>query len=498
VLTELLNSTNCSKLTQAEELTFTEEIAKVAGEMAIAEKSFKQFVKQAWHIIEPGVPFIDGYHIDVICEHLEAVYKLQIQNLIINIPPRHMKSLLVSVFFPAWVWLNDPYSKWLCSSYGQDLSTRDSLKCRRLIQSLWYQSRWSDKYTITSDQNQKTRFENDKTGYRLSTSVDGVATGEGGDYVVVDDAHNVKQAESETKRLAVLKWWDEVMSTRINNPKTGRFIIVMQRVHEKDLTGHVLAKENSDYVHLCLPARYEVDREPKILETSIGFKDKRTKDGDPLWPDMYDDKELKKLEDKLGSYAAAGQLQQRPSPREGGMFNVTDFKIVDKIGKVVRGVRYWDKAGTEGGGCYTAGVLVYKLEDGSYLIADVVRGQWEAPERERRIKQMTILDGKSITQWVEQEGGSGGKESAQATIKNLAGYTARADRVTGSKIVRAEPYSAQVAIGNVKVLNRPWTNTFLDEHGLFPMGGFKDQVDSASGAFNKLASGVVAGVMGAR
>ena len=218
MLAELLNSTNCSKRqVPTKKLEVTEEIIKIAGEMTEAESLFKSFVKQAWHIVEPGTEFIPGYHIDVICEHLEALYKLIIQNLLINIPPRHMKSLLVSVFFPCWVWLNDPYSKFLCSSYAQDLSTRDSLKCRRLIQSLWFQSRWLEKFTITSDQNQKTRFENDKSGYRLSTSVDGLATGEGGDYVIVDDPHNVKQAESETKRLAVLKWWDETMSTRINN-----------------------------------------------------------------------------------------------------------------------------------------------------------------------------------------------------------------------------------------------------------------------------------------
>ncbi len=499
MLTELLNSTSClKKQAPTKKLEVTAEIAKIAEEMNKAESSLKSFVKQAWHVVEPATPFVDGYHIDVICKHLEAVTNGQIQNLVINMPPRHMKSLLVSVFWPCWVWLHNPYSKWLFLSYVQTLSTRDSLKCRRLIQSLWYQARWSDKFTITSDQNQKMRFENDKTGYRLSTSIDGAATGEGGNYVVVDDAHNVKEAESETKRIGVLRVWDEVLPTRVNNPKKDSFVVVMQRVHEKDLTGHILAKENG-YILLCLPARYEVNRKPKIPVTPIGFKDRRKIDGEPLWKGMYGNKELKDLENTLGAYATAGQLQQRPSPREGGMFDITNFRFAERIGNTVRGIRYWDKAGTKDAGCYTCGVLMYKMADDTFLIADVVRGQWEAPERERRIKQAAQLDGKRITVWVEQEGGSGGKESVQSTVKNLVGFNARADKVTGAKEVRAEPYSAQVEIGNVYILNnestKRWVNKFLDEHGLFPMGEFKDQVDASAGAFNKLNFGSRAGVI---
>jgi len=458
-------------------------LIKIAG----AEVSLRLYIEQAWSVLEPTTPFISGWHLDAICDHLEAVFKGDIRNIIINIPPRHMKSLAVSVFFPTWVWINDPSSRWLFSSYAQDLSTRDSLKCRRLIQSLWYQARWSDRYTITTDQNQKTRFENDKTGYRLSTSVDGVATGEGGDYIVVDDPHNVKQAESEIKRNGVLMWWDEVMSTRLNNPNTGRKIIVMQRLHENDLTGHILAKELG-YVHLMLPAEYEKDRK---CFTNIGFEDPREDEYEPLWEGLYGREALDTLKkDLVSEYAIAGQLQQRPAPRGGGMFQVDKIKIANAINKhhIVRSVRYWDKAGTEGGGCYTAGVLMHVMSDGGFLVADVIKGQWSAGKREAIIKQTAQVDGKEVTVWVEQEPGSGGKESAESTIKNLAGFRVKADKVTGAKEVRAEPYANQVEIGNVSILKAEWNRGFLSNHESFPVGKEKDDVDASAGGFNKLTA----------
>lgn len=480
MLTQLLNSTKDFQECQVIKTEVDEELLRVTG----ARYSLNLFIEQAWHIVEPATPYIHGWHIDAICDHLEAVTKGQIRSLIINIPPRHMKSLAVSVFFPCWVWINNPTSRWLFSSYAQDLSTRDSLKCRRLIQSLWYQSRWSDKFAITSDQNQKTRFENNKTGYRLSTSVDGLATGEGGDYIVVDDPHNVKQAESELKRNGVLLWWDEVMSTRLNNPNTGRKVIVMQRLHENDLTGHILEKE-LDYVHLMLPAEYEKDRH---CTTSV-FSDPRTEEGEPLWEGLYDRKALGSLKkDLVSEYAIAGQLQQRPAPRGGGMFQIDKFQIAGAINEkeIVRSIRYWDKAGTEDGGAFTAGALVHKMIDGSFIVADRVKGQWSAGKRERIIRQTADMDGTKVSVWVEQEPGSGGKESAENTIRGLAGFKVRADKVTGAKEVRAEPYANQVEIGNVSLLKAEWNKDFLYEHESFPVGKYKDSVDATAGAFNKL------------
>ena len=175
--------------------------------------------------------------------------------MLINVPPRHMKSLLVSVLWPAWEWIQHPERRWLFSSYAASLSIRDSMKCRTLIESPWYQSFWGDRFALSSDQNTKTRFDNNRSGYRIATSVGGAATGEGGDRIVCDDPHNVQEAESDSIRKTTTDWFDVVMSTRVNDPRTAAKVVVMQRCHQRDLSGHLLAQGGWD--HLCLPAEYE-------------------------------------------------------------------------------------------------------------------------------------------------------------------------------------------------------------------------------------------------
>lgn len=408
-----------------------------------------------------------------------------------------MKSLSVSVFWPAWCWLREPGLRWLFSSYSHGLSVRDSVKCRRIIQSTPYQKILQETqpdFILTGDQNTKLRYENSYGGVRLATSVDGANTGEGGDIIVVDDAHNVAEGESDAARQSVLEWWDEVMATRLNDQKTGAYVIMMQRVHEMDLSGHVLAKSN-EYDHLCLPARFEGENR---VRSSLGFKDPRKEEGEPLWPERFGDKELKQLEASLGQYAAAGQLYQRPSPRKGGMIPVDRFQFLEteayKPSQVEAFVRYWDKAGTQDGGKYTAGVLMARMRGGKqYVILDVVRGQWSAGTREEKIHSCAVNDNPPpdstlprVTTWVEQEPGSGGKESAENTLTSLRGFSAHADRVTGDKVTRSEPFATQVEVGNIYLLRAPWNHDFVRECQLFPKGRFKDQVDAASGAFNKL------------
>jgi hypothetical protein len=226
-----------------------------------AEGSLYEFLKQAWHVLEPGTTYVDGWHIKAISDHLEAVTDGRIRKLLINIPPRHMKSLTVAVMWPCWVWIHKPGMRWIFCSYAQRLATRDSLKRRRLIQSPWYQGNWGHRFRLTGDQNEKARFENTATGYCLATSVGGANTGEGADVIVCDDPHNVRDRQSEVMLDKTITWWDEVMSTRLNNPNTGARVIVMQRLHERDLSGHVLQKGGWD--HLCLPAWYE--EEPPLV-----------------------------------------------------------------------------------------------------------------------------------------------------------------------------------------------------------------------------------------
>ena len=165
----------------------------------LAGRGLWEFTRQMWPWIDPA-PFKDNWHIGCIAEHLEAVSAGQIRRLLINVPPRHMKSIGVSVAWPACTWNAAPERRFLFTSYAQGLSTRDSVKCRRVIESPIYQRRWGDRFHLTGDQNTKTRFDNDRGGYRLATSVGGALTGEGGDIIVIDDPHNVRDKESEVVR----------------------------------------------------------------------------------------------------------------------------------------------------------------------------------------------------------------------------------------------------------------------------------------------------------
>jgi len=284
------------------------------------EEDMVSFVEGAWKYIDPN-PYKYGWHLEAIAEHLQAVTRGEIRRLVINVPPRTSKSSMVSVCFPAWTWaqseygpLSGPHVQFLFASYAQSLSIRDSIKTRRLIESPYYQNYWGRSMKIVSDQNTKVRFDNDKGGYRLATSVDGALTGEGGSIIVVDDPHNANEVESDLVRQGTLDWWDQSMSTRLNDPKTGAYIVIMQRLHESDLTGHVLSKDRGEWTHLCLPMRYESDRQC----ITKWFVDDRT-EGELLVEDRFGEAEVASLEAALGPFAAAGQLQQRPRPKGGGI-----------------------------------------------------------------------------------------------------------------------------------------------------------------------------------
>ena len=320
---------------------------------ADCEENLYKFLKHAWKYIDAS-PFTEGWPIEAIAEHLQAVVDGDIRRLIINIPPRMGKSSITSCAFPAWTWAQQhksptsgPGVQFLHASYAQQLSLRDSVKCRRLIESPWYRELWGERFKLTSDQNTKGRFDNDKNGSRLSTSVGSALTGEGGSIIVVDDPNAAQEAFSEATIASTIEWWDSALSTRLNDPKTGAFVVIQQRLSEEDLTGHIMSKDEGEWTHLCLPMRYEWQRHSY---TSIGWNDPRgmDDDGEPLvvvnddgervavsveaqlelednregallWEDRFGEAEVTILEKQLGPWAAAGQLQQRPEPKGGGI-----------------------------------------------------------------------------------------------------------------------------------------------------------------------------------
>lgn len=465
-----------------------------------AKRDLREYIRQAWHVVEPATPYTHGWHIDAIAEHLMAVSTRDIRNLLINVPPRHMKSLAVSVFWMTWEWINRPHTRWLFSSYSLSLSIRDSLKCRRVIESPWFQRNWGDVFQLTGDQNAKSRYENTATGYRIATSVDSATTGEGGDIIVVDDPHSAKEAQSDASRNTAITWWDQTMTTRGNNPKTVAKVVVMQRLHEQDLSGHILEKGGWD--HLCLPAEYE----EKVFVTGIGWKDPRTEHGQLLWEAQFGAEELAISKRDLGSYGAAGQLQQSPAPAEGGLFKKRYWRFWVPKGVIVPAyqtrlpdgswyshpqmelpdafdeqLQSWDMAFKEAKDTNFVAGGAWGRKGAHKFLLDQERGRWDFVKTIGAVERLTERFPKARTKLVED------KANGPAVVSSLRNKIAGLIEVSpeGGKMARAVAISPQVESGNVYLPHPalyPWVEEYITELATFPNGVNDDQVDQTSQA----------------
>lgn len=295
------------------------------------EASFYEFVKNAWQLVD-GREYIDGWHMQAMCEHLQAVQQMEIRNLLCNLPPRMGKSTLFSVLFPAWCWTIEPTLRFLYVAYSEKLTLRDSINTRRLIASDWYQRLWKDKFTISRKVDNSHLFKNDKQGYRLSTSVSGTVTGEGGDCIIFDDPNNMETVHSSVIREGTNDFFDFTLSNRYTRESLLRRLVTQQRTHVNDLTGHILSRNDPSWVFLCLPMEFERSRRAStiVLPMSNGkvWKDPRTKEGELLFPQDVGQEGLQRIKFNLrnDSYNISAQLQQRPSPAEGGLLKAEWFK----------------------------------------------------------------------------------------------------------------------------------------------------------------------------
>ena len=454
----------------------------------IPQPSLWEFVRAAWHVLEPAHPFVDNWHIGAICELLEAVTLRQIQNLLINIPPRHLKSLLVSVFWPCWEWgpRLRPDLRYINSSYASNLSIRDNVKSRTLIQSGWYQAQWGSVFRLRDDQNVKVKFENYHGGFRLASYVGG-GTGEGGDRLICDNPNNVTDVESDTIRNSTNEWWDLQMYNRITNVKTAARVMIMQRTHQADLSGHVL--ETGGWTQLKLPTRFVASKRCTVTyaEGTKTWTDPRKKDGELLNPALWDEEAIYLEEKRLRTFGFSGQHQQEPVPKGGGQFQRVWFKVVEELSTdFIELVRFWDTAATEGGGDWTAGVKMGRRRDGDVWILDVKHKQFSSGKVDELIAETATLDGPHCYVREEEEPGASGKTVTQARARKLFGYNYKGIRATGSPSIRCEPFSAACEAGIVYVRKAPWNEAFLDEVCNFPRASHDDQTIAAAGAFNEL------------
>lgn len=422
-----------------------------------------------------------AWHHRLIAKALERVERGELQRLIINMPPRHGKSKLASQFFPAWYLGRNPKRYVIAASYSKELAEDMGQAVRDLTNHPMHQAVFPGA-TLRGDSKARSRFMTSQGGVYFGTGIGGPITGKGAHLLLIDDPVKSRaEADSEIKRKAAKRWYGADAYTRLM--PGGAIVVIQTRWHEDDLAGWLLREHaHEGWEVLSLPAIAEEDEPHRMA-------------GDALWPDAYPLDRLERIKQALvaeeGERSWLALYQQRPRPIEGAMFKRPWFRLVDAAPVEAERVRYWDKAGTDGGGAYTAGVLLARTAEGIYYVEDVIRGQWSAGERERVIKQTAELDaeryGDVVTIWIEQEPGSGGKESAENTIRNLDGYNIHAERVTGDKVTRAEPLQAQAEAGNVRLVKGAWNTAFLDEITAFPLGKYKDQVDAASGAYNKVS-----------
>jgi predicted phage terminase large subunit-like protein len=456
-------------------------------------RSLAEFSRQAWHVLEPSAPYVHGWHIDAICAHLEAVtwgrlLDLGMDNrLLFNVPPGFMKSLLVSVFWPAWEWgpCDKPWTRYLSTSYSIDYVRRDSRRMRDLVSSEWYQERWGDK--VKMERQGEASFSNTATGFREGVPFGSLTAGRA-DRLIIDDPHSTETAESDSDRARTTRIFRESVPSRINDARTSAIVVIMQRLHSDDVAGIAL-KLGLGYVHVMLPMEFEPERR---CDTPF-YTDPRSVEGELLFPERFPREVVERDKKVLTQYAIAAQYQQRPAPREGGMFNRGWFEVVPAAPVAKAVVRGWDLAATKAsvatsvsGPAYTAGVRLSAALDGTFYVEHVTRARGSPSEVEALIRNTASQDGQGVRISVPQDPGQAGKAQVSAYAKLLVGYDARFSPESGDKASRALPVSAQAEVGNVKLVRGGWNEEFLAELALFPGGSYKDQVDALSRAFAEL------------
>ncbi len=478
-------SVNLSKLSD-EQLAQLEQLLSRLPSLDLiraekARRSLHSFLVQAWPIICPGVPFVDNWHLQAICEHLEAVTRGQIRNLLINVPPRTSKSTVVSVVWPAWVWVTTPERNWLYTSHSQRITTRDSIACRLLLESSWYQSSWPGVVQFTPDQNEKTRYTNTRRGTRIAISTRSGITGEGGDVLVVDDPHAVDDSAEVIQ--ATTEWFDTVLSTRGNDPKNVAKVIIMQRVSDGDLSAHVLRQ--GGWEHLNLPMEYEPERR---CITSTGWSDPRTEDNELLWPSRFGRAEVDSLKKQLGSFAAAAQMQQRPAPKEGGVWKRTWFRFYRHKDLPVTWdevIASWDCSFKDlKTSDYVVGQVWGRKAADRYLL-DQIHERLDFPGTLRKVRDLNARWPMIRATLVEDK--ANGSAVIQVLRREIPGILAV--NPDGGKEARASAVAPQIEAGNVWLPHPeqcPWVEGYLVEATTFPNAPHDDRVDATSQALTRL------------
>lgn len=500
---------SASGLTNLDPITRQQVRAKILQEIERRERlkerapqlraKFREFSRASWHIVEPAYKFIPNWHIDAICDHLQAVADRQIQNLIINIPPGHAKSLIVAVQWPAWMWIRQ--TKWetaaawrgLFSSYAGDLSKRDSGRTQGLVESAWYRDMFAPQWVLTKRRDDN--LANSASGFRLALSIGGRGTGERGDARVVDDPMNREDQHSELKRKEANEWWDQTMSSRLNNLAVGASVIIMQRLHEDDLSGHNAPKGN--YELLVLPSEFEPERRSHTFITVNGLKqpfweDPRRERGELLFPELFPSPVIEQAKVDLGSYGYAGQHQQRPAPESGGIFQRASLqRYKEAPAEFDMILAAWDCAFKDAEtNDFVAGIVIGVKRAGFYVL-DLIKAHLGFDKTEDAIKdtgaKWRAPEPRAVTPWAPNYRGSlsailiedaaNGPAIISRLKKEIPGVLAVPTE--GGKYARAWSCQPTVEAEQVFIpLDAPWAGDFIESLATFPNATHDDDVDA--------------------
>ena len=486
------------------------------------EESLSEYVKRAWHVVEPGAEYVHGWHVDFLCAHLEAITAGLIlpdgsyyNRLLANVPPGTMKSLLVNVFWPSWEWgpCNMPHLRYVCTSHSQPLAIRDSTKMRRLVQSKWYQDRWGDRVQLTGDQNAKTKFENTATGFREAVAFESM-TGVRGDRVIIDDPHSVDSAQSDAMRQSTIDTFLEAVPSRLTNPEKSAIVVIMQRLHEEDVSGVIISK-GLGYDHIMLPMRYDPGR---AAPTLLGYEDPREEEGELLFPDRFPLHVVERDEAVMGPYASAGQFQQSPEPRGGGIIKREWWRLWDQpsfppFDYIIAAIdtAYTEKAendpsamtvwGVWSGGDQTAQITRAPTSDGEML---AVLNRTYTDEHPKVMMIYAWQDRLQLHELVEKvqetmqqygvekllvENKASGYSVAQE-LRRLYGYEEFAVQLVDpkghDKLARLFSLQHLFAEGLIYAPERSWADMVINQAAQFPRAKHDDLVDTTSMALRHL------------
>lgn len=449
--------------------------------------TFRQFIQRA----NPQYRFYK--HCEALIAVLQRVADGEIKRLMIFTPPRHGKSETISRLFTAYFLYRHP-QYWIgLASYAADLAYTLSRNARE---------NYLRAVGLVSEQASAVKqWETGLGGGLWAAGAGGPATGKGGHLLLVDDPiKNAEEAASETIRAKLQDWWNSTWYTReepwSDSDPNGAMIVVQTRWHEDDLAGWLLQQERDaedadelERWHIVnLPAIAE-DLDAEQFPSTCTVEPDWRKTGEALCPERRPIEKLRRIANRIGDYFFEALFQQRPTAREGEFFKVSKFEIVEAAPAGLRLCRGWDLASVEGGGAYTSGVLIGTDSKGIWYVLDVVRNQWSSDDVEMQLLNTARTDGVNVRVHLPQDPGQAGKKQGLSLARMLAGFIVKVEPVSGSKEARAFAFSAQVNIGNVKILKGPWNKAFIEELRQFPRGKYMDQVDSSSDAFNELALG---------